>query len=339
MKISIIIPLYESRPYIAECLASIAVQTYNGIMECIIVDDKGSDGSIEVAKEYIRNYNGNIKFRTIQHTTNRGAAAARNTGLDAATGDYIFYIDSDDLITPTCIEEIVNHLHKHPTADIVQAGMQTTDGSIPWFDLEKNPLPEYTDDIYEIKTQLLGREIIPASAVNKLIPTRFLKEHNIYFHEGIVIEDVLWCNILAKHVKSIACLNKNTYIYRIRKGSVVTSGLGVDPMRKLIVYDLMIDKIDKPYTKEQTKHLINQTDKVYFEHPTSEVRKKAGKLYLKLAKHCNISEKIRLTIKSICAKHDKGNKSLAYYTFYLVTENKSLPRAISAIVKKLIARK
>ena len=335
MKISIVIPIYNARDYIEECLKSIISQSYKGDIECLLIDDCGSDGTISIAQNFIDNYNGNIKFIILHHRNNKGAGAARNTGLKVASGDYILFIDSDDYITNTCLEEMYNILKKHPNVDLIQAGIKTTDGSIPWFDFEKNPFPEYTDDFYDIKTRLLGREIIPASPCSKLIPIKFLKQNKIFFHEGIVIEDVLWCNILAKHVKSIACLNKNTYIYRIHDDSIVTSGLGVDPKRKLVVYDLMIGQIDEPYVKEQVEHLINQLNKVYFENETSEIRKTIGKLYKKLSLYCRWKEKINLQLKSLCSKYDKGNKSLAYYFFYLISTHISLYQILKIFSNKV----
>lgn len=335
MKISIVIPIYNARDYIEECLKSIISQSYKGDIECLLIDDCGNDGTISIAQNFIDNYNGNIKFIILHHRNNKGAGAARNTGLKAASGDYILFIDSDDYITDTCLEEMSNILKKHPNVDLIQAGIKTTDGSIPWFDFEKNPFPEYTDDFHDIKTRLLGREIIPASPCSKLIPVKFLKQNKIFFHEGIVIEDVLWCNILAKYVKSIACLNKNTYIYRIHDNSVVTSGLGVDPKRKLIVYDLMIDKIDAPYVKEQVTHLTNQLEKIYFEYESLEIRKTIGKLLNKLSFYCHNKEKIRLKAKAICAKYDTGNHSIAYYFFYLITTHQSLFRIIQSLIKRL----
>lgn len=335
MKISIIIPIYNARNYIKDCLISIVSQSYKGEIECLLINDCGNDGTIDFVENFIENYKGDIKFRILHHTKNRGAAAARNTGLNAALGDYILFIDSDDYIIDTCLEEMTNVLKKHPNVDLIQAGIKTTDGSIPWFDFEKNPLPEYTDDFYDIKTRLLGREVIPAAAWNKLIPIKFLKQNKISFHEGIVIEDVLWCNILAKHVKSIACLNKNTYIYRIHDNSVVTSGLGVDPKRKLIVYDLMIDKIDAPYVKEQVEHLINQLNKVYFENETSEIRETIGKLYKKLSLYCRWKEKINLQLRYLCSKYDKGNKSFAYYFFYLISTHISFYQILKIFSNKV----
>ena len=71
-KVSIIIPVYNVEPYIAECLRSVMRQTYDGPMECILVNDCGSDQSMEVASKLIADYNGSIEFRVLHHDTNKG---------------------------------------------------------------------------------------------------------------------------------------------------------------------------------------------------------------------------------------------------------------------------
>ena len=157
MRISIIIPVYHCIDYIEDCLNSVVGQTYQGEVECILVDDCGGDGSVEFAERYIEKHQSVIDFYVIKHGTNRGAAAARNTGLKAAKGDYIYFLDSDDMITPSCLEDLVKMLAKYPNADVIHAGIKTTDGSIPWFDFEKNRFPEYTDSTYEIKVNLFSK--------------------------------------------------------------------------------------------------------------------------------------------------------------------------------------
>ena len=109
-KISIIIPIYNVAEYITECLQSVMRQTYKGEIECILVDDCGKDKSISVAEQLISDYKGQIEFRILHHEHNRGLSAARNTGTDAATGDYIYYLDSDDYISDDCIEVLTQPL-------------------------------------------------------------------------------------------------------------------------------------------------------------------------------------------------------------------------------------
>ena len=103
-KISIIIPVYNVAEYITECVQSVMRQTYQGEIECILVDDCGSDGSIAIAEQLIAEYKGSISFRILHHDHNRGLSAARNTGLEASTGDYVYFLDSDDFIDANTIE-------------------------------------------------------------------------------------------------------------------------------------------------------------------------------------------------------------------------------------------
>ena len=98
--VSIILPVYNVEKYIGQCIDSIMTQTWPNI-ECIIVDDCATDKSIEVAKNRVTKYQlegGHIVFRFLSHKNNRGAAAARNTGLLASNSDYIWFVDPDDYI-------------------------------------------------------------------------------------------------------------------------------------------------------------------------------------------------------------------------------------------------
>ena len=110
MKITIVVPVYNVEPYIEDCLKSVAEQTYKGDIECIIVDDCTPDGSCAIIEHFINEYNGSIDFKLLHHTKNRGLSAARNTGIGAATGEYIYFLDSDDEITPECIELLTKPL-------------------------------------------------------------------------------------------------------------------------------------------------------------------------------------------------------------------------------------
>ena len=106
MKISIVIPVYNVAPYIGDCIRSVMHQTWQGPLECIFVDDCGTDNSMEIVRSIIEENQGNIEFKIIRHKENRGLSAARNTGIAAATGDYVYFLDSDDEITPDCIEAL-----------------------------------------------------------------------------------------------------------------------------------------------------------------------------------------------------------------------------------------
>ena len=95
--VTIIIPVYQVSAYVERCILSVMDQDYDAI-ECIIVDDATQDDSIEQCERLIERYNGPILFKILHHQYNRGLSAARNTGTDAASGDYLYYLDSDDEI-------------------------------------------------------------------------------------------------------------------------------------------------------------------------------------------------------------------------------------------------
>ena len=92
-RVSIIIPVYNVEPYIEECLHSVYEQTTDTEIECLIVDDKGNDNSIHIAETFVATHNdkAKTKFKIIYRDTSGGLSAARNTGIKAATGEYLYF--------------------------------------------------------------------------------------------------------------------------------------------------------------------------------------------------------------------------------------------------------
>lgn len=111
--VSIIVPVFNRREMISDALASLKAQTYQKI-EIIVVDDGSSDGSSEIAEA-----TGDSRIRVVRHAQNLGIPTARNTGLAEARGDYIAWLDSDDLALPRRIERQVAFLETHPEIAMV----------------------------------------------------------------------------------------------------------------------------------------------------------------------------------------------------------------------------
>lgn len=114
VKVSVIIPIYNAYKYLSICLDSIIAQTYDN-MEIIVVDDKSSDKSLVLLKKYKQKFK---HFKIIPLKKNQGVSHARNTGIEAATGDYLFFIDSDDFIDRDAISKMVGVAKEHD-ADVV----------------------------------------------------------------------------------------------------------------------------------------------------------------------------------------------------------------------------
>jgi glycosyltransferase involved in cell wall biosynthesis len=204
-------------PYIADCIRSVMRQTYNGPMECIIVDDCGTDSSMEIANTLIANYQGNIKFIIIHHDHNQGLSAARNTGMKASSGEYLYFLDSDDWISNDCIEQLVRPL-EHGEFDIVVGDYDQTAASYPHLDLDaREGLHEASGPIFDI---LCNRGVY-VMAVNKLYHRFFLFDNKLLFEEGRVHEDEIFAFDLSFFLKSIYVVKSITYHYRIRQDSIM----------------------------------------------------------------------------------------------------------------------
>ena len=203
--------MYQVEQYLAICLKSITDQTMTDGVECILVDDCGSDRSLFIAKDFIEHYQGNVLFRIVEREKNGGLSAARNSGIDVASGEYVYFLDSDDSITSDCIEKLTALAEKYPGVDIVQG---STKSKMDWLQMGWKKLPEFSDNFKWIKKTILKRIAFAMTAWNKLIKRSFVIEHGLFFLEGVIHEDDLWNFVLAKYTKSIAICTSISYNYR-----------------------------------------------------------------------------------------------------------------------------
>lgn len=216
--VSIILPIYNVEPYIEECLQSVANQTMTEGVECIVVDDCGTDQSMQIVERFVKGYDGSILFRILHHDHNRGLSAARNTGIRAARGEYIYFLDSDDRITATCMEGFIQIIMGHSNVDLIQGFLDQDTPYMNQFLLK--PLPEYTENRRYIKRALLDYDELPVCAANKMIRREVITDNNLYFKEGIIHEDNHWSFFLAKYVKSLSVLKKECYLYTVNTSSI-----------------------------------------------------------------------------------------------------------------------
>ena len=239
MKVSIIIPIYNVEPYIERCLHSIVSQTYP-CFECILIDDCGTDGSIHFAEQFIKNYSGEIRFNILHHKHNSGPSSARNTGMKAANGDYIYFMDSDDAITPDCIETLLNIANKYPDADYIQGNIFTGSELLMEGDIDPN-VPEYCNDKQQLENIILCKA--HRTAWNKLTKRSFLLSHTLFFPNGFIMEDHFWTYFVAKHAHAVAFTHQSTYYYYNNPGSIVNSRTKQHFIRNYTSYMTIIDVI------------------------------------------------------------------------------------------------
>ena len=201
MQISIIIPVYKVEPYIIRCVDSVLRQTYREL-EVVLVDDCTPDCSMDMAREYIEQspLSKDLTFLYLHHDHNRGLSAARNTGVGAATGDYLYFLDSDDEITENCIELLVTALDGGKV-EIVCGGFKPNNDNSVW----KNWHQAYFfyNENKDIRYAYTNNHIYPM-AWNKMIKKLFVLKDQLYFKEGIIHEDELWSFRLALITSSMA---------------------------------------------------------------------------------------------------------------------------------------
>ena len=217
MDISVIIPIYNVKDYVLGCLQSVANQTKKNGIECILVDDHGTDNSMEIVEEFVSLYNGIIDFRIYHHDKNKGLSAARNSGIREANGKYLYFLDSDDTIYPNCLNIMFDAAEKYE-ADLVQ-GSYASD--VPYVEqFSKQSLPLFSDNHSFIKKTLLNYDVNPVMAQNRLVKKSIIVKNNLFFKEGIIHEDQYWTFFLAKVINRICFIKDETYYYRKTIGSI-----------------------------------------------------------------------------------------------------------------------
>ena len=217
-------------------------------MECLVVDDCGTDNSIAVAERFISDYQGRVHFRIIYREQNGGLSAARNTGVENAVGDYVYFLDSDDAIVPETIEEMIKVVREYPKVEMVQGGIANMGGKATE-DFTKKELPAYTEDKSWITKNVLYN--FPVTSWNRLLRKDFLMKNDISFHEGIIHEDVPYCFQLALKCRYIGFVRNNTYLFRPqRDGSITTTPQENRALKsRLIIMIDCIDAFEKHYFK------------------------------------------------------------------------------------------
>ena len=297
MDVSIIIPTYNVASYIKECLESVASQTYHGSMECIVVDDCGTDESIPFAQEFIDSYHGDIEFRILHREKNGGLSAARNSGLDEAKGDFVFLLDSDDYITPHAIEQLVMTAKAYPEAQFVQGGIVNSKKHVI-FDAEECELGVCAESKKDIYASLVFGKL-PVSSWNKLFKRDFLQSNDIRFYEGVIHEDVDFIYKVARYVSAIAICSATTYVYREqREGSILNSANSEKSTRsRILVYNACLDNIDNKYQKILTRSIfvrimyVLQTTK-----PSGELAEGFSKLCKKLLREAVFADRMLMAM-------------------------------------------
>lgn len=289
MKVSIIIPVYNVAPYIGHCIKSVMDQTYSDGIECILVNDVTPDDSIAIAERLIADYNGPIQFRILSHEQNRGLSATRNTGIDAATGDYLYFFDSDDEITPDCIEKLVHPILKDPTIEMVEGCYMTitTDrNNVMSERLVARPQLEFTSK-ETVREFFFSNRYKNIFAWNKLVNRKFVLENQLYF-SNVAAEDNFWHFHYFKYLSHLYIISDITYKYFKRPNSITTTPNKEYRNQMGFHYAEIVKNLTPNDSVREVKYFLTGFSWFYRKGPTNPVYRRVSSQFLEILKnnHC-----------------------------------------------------
>lgn len=216
-RISVVIPVYNVERYLRDCLDSVLNQTMSD-WEAICINDGSTDGSGNILTEYAAR-DARVKAVT---QANRGLSAARNTGLQMAEGDYVFFLDSDDWLELEALQALVDHLDGEDMLCFSgRRYVEETGEFCPACQLREKVYPTGMD--YYNENALLQRDFAFVCVVLRLYRRAFLVENGMRFKEGILHEDNLFTPLACCHASKVKVVNVCLYNYRIRANSITTT--------------------------------------------------------------------------------------------------------------------
>ena len=250
-KVSIIIPIYKVEKYMEECLESLRNQTYTNL-EIILCDDESPDGCPEICEQYVQM---DERFKVL-HKKNGGAASARNAGLEIATGDYLGFVDSDDVVEEDYIEKLV-YLLEENDADISVCAFTNL-----FVNTEEYIEMENTGDYSQV--QYLERFLKDWKCGliwNKLFKKELLGD--IRFAEGHVIDDEFFTYKLVMNAQKVIVCDMPLYRYRMRKSGVMNQGRQKKMLKDRMEYfPERFELVTEKYPQLYAKYLENLSDNI-----------------------------------------------------------------------------
>ncbi len=278
IKVSVIVPVYNTEKYLDECLKSIENQTLREI-EIICVNDGSKDGSRKILEEHAKN---DDRIKVINQE-NAGVASARNHGLREAHGDYVAFVDSDDVITPWAYEKLYESAKKYRVNVVASELTKFEDGTDPNIDSMKyddtkvsfHRRRKYQNPFYD----MIGNT---AFMVTKIYRREFLAENNIWFKDGVThYEDGLFNFLVFARLREVVQDKNPFYCYRIdRPGSAVTEFNAKKVLKaSTTVSKELVDNFDLFNFNRGSEWLVSKILDLNYKHITKDTKDENDRKY------------------------------------------------------------
>ena len=206
--VSVVVPVYNVEKYLDKCLLSLRKQTYPNI-EIIVVDDKSEDTSLLIAQKHAKE---DSRIRIFCHETNKKLGAARNSGIQNASGKYIMFLDSDDQYPLDAVYNMTEEIETHSSDMVI--------GRMGWLKGELIVPIQYIDSFldtallyknYNVRALAASRWFL-GSACNRIYRAAWLKNNRLYFDEGVSWEDMKFSACVWYKAQTITCCDKLVYL-------------------------------------------------------------------------------------------------------------------------------
>ncbi len=246
LKVSVIVPVYNAEKYLEACLESIVTQSFP-YLEIICINDGSDDKSAEILEEYVQKDSRVI----VVNQEHKGMSAARNTGLEHASGLYVTFVNSSDFIEVNMIEVMLkNMITRNP--DVVIESVWAYDDRMKSRVLKEDPYftlswmkPEFVSDVFSCGDILDKFFMLPAMVWAKMYRKSFLQENNIAFKEDLSYGDILFFYELLMKNPKLSIDKRQLYNYRINT-SLIAEDYNEehysDMLKIMTILNLMFEK-------------------------------------------------------------------------------------------------
>lgn len=305
--VTVIVPVYNVDEYLEECLESLIKQTYSNL-EIILINDGSTDSSAKICDEYSSKYSNIL----VIHQKNQGVSIARNNGINMAKGDYLLFVDSDDIISELYVETMVETMNNN-NCELVECSY-----TYNLMDLEheyiENKIESYKSNI--VFNKMLSKNKFNGYIWNKIFIKDIIQKNKIYFKENVLIwEDMLFVLEYLKSIKKVVIIDNKFYYYRNRIDSCCNEKISIEKLlSKLKVCNIFFDfKCSSEEFKENLNNIYLNLliDLVFWDI-------KYNKLSLEERKNATIKIK---KLKKISDIKFKQHIKLVVCWFYRISKN------------------
>lgn len=263
-KISVVIPVFNAEKYLQSCIDGCMAQTMQDI-EYIFVNDASTDNSLSILKENAQRF---PAMKVIDSCENRHVGGARNIGIAAAEGEYIGFVDADDIPLPRMYEQLYNKAEES-NSDVCYIHSARIDETVSFDKIINKDVSSFESDIVWSKRTLLmaNREMTdedrewymvksPGHVWNAIWKRSLLEKADMSFPEHVAYEDNYWAGIVEAYVQRIDFVQEIAYLYRINPSSITQSRNNKN------CYDRIINR-DKLLNTAKERGLLDRLHNAY----------------------------------------------------------------------------